>query len=837
MPRNSKQYNHLKKARLIHLNQKNLAFSKININENLLEDTNIDEYQNSNQQILVDQIINLTFGLSETSVILLIEIAQQLTNDQCSNEKHTIDKRIQLLQRVLKFNNNELELASSLLVNMRYTKGSNTGEIFSKYLQKKAVNYIETTIYKTSIDSKNIQKINQSQQNHIISLKKKLKSLHGKVSKYNQLHRQIKLKAKNPSKVTKSQLKAMIHDLLLENKNEYSAKTVLMATKVCQIGQMSYQSAVKCTKSVIEWLIDEEPDKWFSARTLVGWHKEVSAINLRKQCEVVKKSEYFTFGIMADESTRGDCKLFVICFMYWDSNANVPKITLLELKNLNQCTGAVVSQIVTESCKQHNLDPSTCQTWVTDNTAYMSGNKNGAMVLFNKENKTNSFRISCGMHSAHIMMINFENKAFGKLKVNTGFSNQKHPFNLIYLVWQLHQGYNESDKDNPMNMKTSYISKLYFQLFGEQFSKFQKPLRQRWLYELQGARQLVQRRNLLEEFTEWFLKKLNEQKNIPKTYIAKWELLQEWLADPILKLQIESLVEFGEKIYEPIMDFLVKSEEQPRILHNDGNITRLLPGRRAHEMPDTVLHWIQSLKAIKSDPYDFFSTQIWEAITILQDDDFENFVNGLVSGIDSALNSLETWMGMWLHLPLSICRLGGNYGHKFACSYLNTIIGLPWKYVPNLKELCYAKQLELDLENQKELNDFGLHMALNNPLFKEEFINFAYSPNLPIYEFPLLYEFVKSRIYYIVIHQQQIEGLFNKYDLKCHPNMTNETKQAKLQLAFENTKNISLTTSDLHEERKRKRMENTNEDNTSLNYGVEEADRLFNELFVKKKRS
>ncbi|CAB4441724.1 unnamed protein product [Rhizophagus irregularis] len=219
---------------------------------------------------------------------------------------------------------------------------------------------------------------------------------------------------------------------------------------------------------------------------------------------------------------------------------------------------------------------------------------------------------------------------------------------------------------------------------------------------------------------------------VPKTYIAKWKLLQEWLADPSLKLQIESLVEFG---------------------------------RKAHEMPDTVLNWIQSLKAIKSDPYDFFSTQIWEAITILQDDDFENFVNGLVSGIDSALNSLKTWMGIRI-------------------------------------------------------------------------LNFAYSPNLPIYEFPLLYEFVKSRIYYIVIHQQQIEGLFNKYDLKSHPNMTNETKQAKLQLAFENTKNISLTISDLHEERKRKRkrMENINEDN-SLNYGVEEVNRLFNELFVKKKGS
>ncbi|CAB5373793.1 unnamed protein product [Rhizophagus irregularis] len=105
----------------------------------------------------------------------------------------------------------------------------------------------------------------------------------------------------------------MIHNLLLENKNEYSAKTVLMATK-------NQINGFQLILLILE-----------------GWYKEVSAINLRKQCEVVKKSEYFTFGIMVDESIR-------------------------ELKNLNQCTGAVVSQIVTESCKQHNLDSYTCQT-------------------------------------------------------------------------------------------------------------------------------------------------------------------------------------------------------------------------------------------------------------------------------------------------------------------------------------------------------------------------------------------------------------------------------------------------------------------------------------------
>ncbi len=62
-------------------------------------------------------------------------------------------------------------------------------------------------------------------------------------------------------KATKSQLKVAINDLLLEKKNEYSAKTVLIAIQICEIRQISYQSAVKCIKSVIEWLIDEESDK------------------------------------------------------------------------------------------------------------------------------------------------------------------------------------------------------------------------------------------------------------------------------------------------------------------------------------------------------------------------------------------------------------------------------------------------------------------------------------------------------------------------------------------------------------------------------------------------
>ncbi len=56
----------------------------INLYQNSLTDTmNIDQSSN-NRQILIDQIISLTCELSETSIVLLKKIAQQLANDQYS---------------------------------------------------------------------------------------------------------------------------------------------------------------------------------------------------------------------------------------------------------------------------------------------------------------------------------------------------------------------------------------------------------------------------------------------------------------------------------------------------------------------------------------------------------------------------------------------------------------------------------------------------------------------------------------------------------------------------------------------------------------------------------
>ena len=45
---------------------------------------------------------------------------------------------------------------------------------------------------------------------------------------------------------------------------------------------------------------------------------------------------------------------------------------------------------------------------------------------------------------------------------------------------------------------------------------------------------------------------------------------------------------------------------------------------------------------------------------------------------------------------------------------------------------------------------------------------------------------MKTKIYFIVIHQQQVEGLFNKLDLKTHLNMTADLKESKLRLTAKN---------------------------------------------------
>ncbi|CAG8768967.1 27121_t:CDS:1, partial [Racocetra persica] len=162
--------------------------------------------------------------------------------------------------------------------------------------------------------------------------------------------------------------------------------------------------------------------------------------------------------------------------------------------------------------------------------------------------------------------------AFGKLPATTGFSKTQHPFNLLYLTWLLHDGYNHSDKDLPLNIRGETIKSLYKERLDYQLDKYQHPLQSRWQYELIMAEQFLERREVHIEFVAWFLPKLRNLKKVPSSYLQKWELFQNWLDDPELNIEIQCLVKFGQKFYRPFTEFLVDYDPQPRIVESDNSL-------------------------------------------------------------------------------------------------------------------------------------------------------------------------------------------------------------------------------------------------------------------------
>ncbi|CAG8768796.1 7707_t:CDS:2, partial [Funneliformis caledonium] len=204
-----------------------------------------------------------------------------------------------------------------------------------------------------------------------------------------------------------------------------------------------------------------------------------------------------------------------------------------------------------------------------------------------------------------------------------------------------------------------------------------------------------------------------------------------------------------------------------------------------------------------------------EGTDLLNDNCMNKIISDLEYGTQKALELHQKWLNCWLHLPLSVCCLGGKYGREFAWSFIHIVLGTPLLSVPSLRELCYMKFIELDIK-YNESNDFA------------ESLN----------QLPKVFEFVKNRIWYIVVHQQQVEGLFNKWDLKTHPNMTGSLQQSKLRLTSMPLAEIGCNSSDLMELRARKRHERASkqskpQEDLEDNERERKANMLFENLFGK----
>ncbi|RIB11928.1 hypothetical protein C2G38_2202146 [Gigaspora rosea] len=428
----------------------------------------------------------------------------QPTNDQNENK---IIRRQKLISIVEHLPDYELKSAIHLFDTTRYSKGLNKGSLLSPFLQNKALSFINLLLYKSgqnsdSLTQRTLSQHKRKQSQHILK---------------------VRAAARRPLLADSQSLKASILALIMKTKRQYTTQFISMTTQVLQINQMSFQSTVQATQSILGFLTGE--DLPITHQAITNWNKEISNLHINQVLSQSRLSNFFTIGMM--------------------------EVT------------------------------------------------------------------------------------FGKLSNASGFSQKEHSANLLYLAWDLHDGYDKSDKDKPMGVRSDYIRVLYEERFKYELTKYQQPIWSRWLYELVCAKQYLERRNIHIQFAEWFLS---------------------------LKL----LVRFGKQFYEPIVKFLTGYDPELKISIQNSLSINLPPGRHAHQMPDFIVRKTIKLRNIVEDPYLFFEKELLENINLLEDHQLNELILDLEHGTKKALELHQKWLDCWLHLPLSICHLGGKYGREFA---------------------------------------------------------------------------------------------------------------------------------------------------------------------------
>ncbi|CAI2194552.1 7418_t:CDS:2, partial [Funneliformis geosporum] len=525
---------------------------------------------------------------------------------------------IKLMSTIQQLSDKEVSAASHLIETMRYSKDLNASQLLLPYIQKKAYNFIADSYYKYQLSNESLKdanyKLELENKRFDCQIKKLIRKTNSLEAQVGHLHNQKSQHISEirslirKSSISDAAFKNKIKSLFMINKRSYSSNIVWLATSITQIEETSMRSSIECTKLIYEFLI------------------------------------------------------------VWNEKEQTPIVIMASLKDIPKCNSETVSNIVAQSIQEDELDTTKCILWVTDNTAYMASNKKGAVALFNKKTGTNALQIGCELHIMQIILNHFEQEVFGKLSNSTGFSQKLHSYNLLYLAWHLHDGYNSSDKDKPLNLNASIIKDLYDKLMGFYYNQYQ----------------------------------------LPSVLVGR--LFELWLSNSILNIQIKCLVNFAEHFYEPLVQFIVGQDPNLRIIQN-GKLEKLPFGRRTHEMPDKIYEWKDFLGNLKNNVEMFFADELSEAIEILSNDEFRELFNGLENGINKAYEYFEKWLDPWLHLPLVIYRLGGNSAHLFANSFHFMILKRDWNKTPTDLELIFAKDLENDI-NCGIGNTFGLQEML-----------------------------------------------------------------------------------------------------------------------------
>ena len=175
----------------------------------------------------------------------------------------------------------------------------------------------------------------------------------------------------------------------------------------------------------------------------------------------------------------------------------------------------------------------------------------------------------------------------------------------------------------------------------------------------------------------------------------------------------------------------------------------------------------------------------------MSSEDINELYEALQTGVNQALNGFLKWMLPWIHLSLSVCQLGGDYGQEFARAFLHVFFSKQHSNT-SWRESSYIEFLEKDLQN-KTINTFGLMEALQEPNFLKEFEEFSNSDTNEYWKFPMVYTFIVYQIWPIVVHQQQLEGMFNRYDIKVHANMSKELQESRIILSGPGNESVEIT--------------------------------------------
>ncbi|CAG8550082.1 3211_t:CDS:2, partial [Dentiscutata erythropus] len=209
---------------------------------------------------------------------------------------------------------------------------------------------------------------------------------------------------------------------------------------------------------------------------------------------------------------------------------------------------------------------------------------------------------------------------------------------------------------------------------------------------------------------------------------------------------------------------------------------------------------------------EYYIKNVQENITELFEEELEE--------ANSYLN-IEEYQELYISLESGLKR--GSNGSLFASAFLRVYTSTELQESQSNIELNYIEILN---NNKKDglSNTWGLLEAFEDLEFKKEFIKYANSPDIMLYNFPLIYNF--------------LERMFNRYDLKVNPNMSMNLQESRLVFAASTQKIQPVTTSkikEIREKLKDKKISNYRDKNTNQdeNTGTEAAKSLLNSLLNK----